>query len=347
MTLSPVQSSGERVSELDGIRGIAIGSVLIFHFTGPYWNAHAGTFVSGTLASGWIGVDLFFVLSGYLVTRRLWQYGETRRERLSAFWRNRFLRIFPLYYLFLTLAALVDASAGWTYWVYLHNWMQPWAPEELFSYRSHLWSLAVEEQFYLAWPLVLCFVGRKAGVRLAVIATAVALVVRMGCLLEGVPAQFVYRTTLCRMDALLLGSAAALATRWPVRSSIVGGGALVLMCWVHAGGLWFDNPVVQTLGYTALAVTFAGVVRVAGSGTGGRWLRSRTLAAAGRYSYGAYLIHWPIAIWLWPTVEALDLPWPLAIGLACGEAAVVLLLAFVLYEVYEKPFLRLKVRAVR
>lgn len=342
VSVTIVQNLGRRVSELDGVRGIAVILVLLFHFTGPYWTVHPDAFSSRVLSAGWIGVDLFFVLSGYLVTRRFWTYGQTTQQRLRVFWRNRALRIFPAYYLFLFAASSLDDTPGWSYWLYAHNWTQPWASQEILSFRSHLWSLAVEEQFYLFWPLILAAAGRRMGVQVAIAGTLVALVARVVGLADDLPAQFVYRTTVCRMDALLLGSAMALAVRAPVRAMAVTGTILVLGCWISLGGLPFDHALVQTVGYSGLAIGFAGAVRWVSDQGGPQWLNVRPLRLAGRYSYGAYLLHWPIALAVWPSVSALQLTWPAALGLACVESLVSLGLAFVLFEAFEKHFLRLK-----
>src|SRR5947209_10880356 len=133
-----------RIPELDGIRGIAILMVLMVHFgSAPGLPSAVGAVVE----FGWAGVDLFFVLSGFLITGILL---STRQHEgyFSTFYRNRTLRIFPIYYAFL-LVALVLAPE-WkqvAYWLYLGHFMN--ASDQPIKYMRHFWSLAIEEQFYL------------------------------------------------------------------------------------------------------------------------------------------------------------------------------------------------------
>jgi peptidoglycan/LPS O-acetylase OafA/YrhL len=170
------------IPALDGLRGIAILLVIphnadIFSQSAPWlWP------IALVAHAGWIGVQLFFVLSGFLITRNLL---DTRRDAnyLRSFYVRRALRIFPLYFLTLfvglvVLPHVVQFSPGalashhnqvWL-WTFLSNWAQPYGLEV--SGFSHFWSLAVEEQFYLVWPFVVLF---AAGTRLFWVSVVVAL----------------------------------------------------------------------------------------------------------------------------------------------------------------------------
>ncbi len=150
---------------LDGIRGIAVSLVLLCHFVGAYEpTTTVGGIVYAVLRSGWCGVDLFFVLSGFLITGILVET-KTAPNFFRSFYMRRFLRIFPLYYalLFVWFGVLGSLAArfGWDayaigrdrqlwYWAYLGNWLRP--SRELVGAIAHLWTLAIEEQFGIDRP---------------------------------------------------------------------------------------------------------------------------------------------------------------------------------------------------
>jgi len=163
------------VPALDGLRGIAIILVMLHHFT--YYRPTSGIDeqIVSVLIFFWTGVDLFFVLSGFLITGILLDTRGNERY-FTSFYARRILRIFPLYYLILFLAlvvlpkfpavhtvligqdASVDLPPQWPYWLYLTNfsiadrgWVHGWV--------DVAWSLAIEEQFYLIWPLVVWWRG--------------------------------------------------------------------------------------------------------------------------------------------------------------------------------------------
>ena len=149
------------IGTLDGFRGIAILVVMLFHFS---WAFGEGTTASHLIKhvfwTGWFGVDLFFVLSGFLITRGLLiESTHTVMQRLRNFWLRRVLRIFPLYYAAILVGTILGLATSaripeWPYWVYAQNYSLAFDsdPER---WTSHLWSLAIEEQFYLAWPALL------------------------------------------------------------------------------------------------------------------------------------------------------------------------------------------------
>src|SRR5467141_3598622 len=171
----------------------------------------AHLFVSA-LHRGWIGVQLFFVLSGFLITGILLDARHSPSYYRSFFVR-RVLRIFPLYYatllvLFVLLPALDllpasfkrDPMVELSYWAYFSNWYGPFHQGE--DSVSHFWSLALEEQFYLLWPFVIH--RRSAGwvMRLCLAVAAASLVLRVVMVLTGAPAQAIYQFLVTRIDAL-------------------------------------------------------------------------------------------------------------------------------------------------
>ena len=173
------------IPALDGVRGLAILAVLAHQLCldGYPMNSTVKHLLL-PFEAGWIGVQLFFVLSGFLITGVLL---ETRHAQnyWSSFFMRRSLRIFPLYYVlllvtFVVVPRLVDVSAAtlaehgnaaW-YWLYASNWMVLGPVKEVET-LGHCWSLAVEEQFYLLWPFVVRMFGNR-GLARACVAVAVA-----------------------------------------------------------------------------------------------------------------------------------------------------------------------------
>jgi peptidoglycan/LPS O-acetylase OafA/YrhL len=227
-------SSHERLPVLDGIRGIAILPVIVYHTV-----LHGGfdpttkvdrAFVRLSLF-GWCGVDLFFVLSGFLITGILY---DTRGSvgYFKNFYTRRVLRIFPLYYgflvlfflvlFFLVLPFLLPQNDGlcsvrkeqvwyWTYLVNIAIAYRGW-PSDLII--AHFWSLAVEEQFYLFWPLVVFLFPRRTLMSLCCLMIGGGLVLRIVVRMLGyhVAASVL---TVCRMDELAIGGLLALSARDP------------------------------------------------------------------------------------------------------------------------------------
>ncbi len=170
----PVNS--RHIPALDGVRGVAATTVFIYHYGGGARSSNfAFHFVGKTIHLGWVGVSLFFVLSGFLITGILLDSMQRPKWRLT-FYIRRALRIFPLYYFALFGAILVAWLLGtpsslvtplWPLFFYLQDVPQivhTWALSPLFVV-GHFWSLAVEEQFYLVWPLLLLFASRRARLR--------------------------------------------------------------------------------------------------------------------------------------------------------------------------------------
>ena len=212
---------------LDGVRGAAILMVLCVHFIGdaPAYTAMERALVKVANYGIW-GVDLFFVLSGFLITGILYDSKGSPRY-FRDFYVRRTLRIFPLYYgvlviLFLVLPALpapyppaLAESAHHQAWLWLYSsnvylaihraWVLP--------YVGHFWSLAVEEQFYLIWPLVVLSFGRRWLLRICVVVAVLALALRTGLSAAGAGDVAQVVLTPCRFDALCAGGFLALAVR--------------------------------------------------------------------------------------------------------------------------------------
>ena len=317
--------------ELDGLRGIAILLVLF---------EHAG--VPGFATGGTTGVTLFFVLSGYLITSLLLiEIEASGRIDLIAFYMRRALRLLPALYAVLLVVAVFlllglwpkEALTGTNYAVvfvsvifYAANWV--WIAGNYLNLLGHTWSLAVEEQFYIIWPVTL-FVGLKLGRRrLALVLILVGLAVtpwREYLVIHGDVAHAMAGLD-THADALLLGCAVALVV--PKYSAIVGWLGVVGVLLLATAWQFEPNRVFGQLMFVPL-VTVAGTVAVAACPAALGW---RPLAFIGKISYGLYLWH-GIIIWY-------HAPWPITV-------AVSLVVAVLSWYVIERPFLALKGRFAR
>jgi peptidoglycan/LPS O-acetylase OafA/YrhL len=313
-----VPLSQRKLVALDGVRGLAILAVMCLH-------ARVQPFplppvIRAAFDLGWSGVDLFFVLSGFLITGILLDSRQCTNY-FRSFYARRVLRIFPLYYGFLFLALLAfpyvvpkdftpARSDGWLCVGYLMNWYglaRHWHHHIL----GHFWSLCVEEQFYLVWPLVVWMVGTRWLLHFVIALELAVLGGRWWWVWHHGASQAVTTATISRMDGLLLGAAAALLmrrfwrTRWSIKP-LPSIAALFLSAFVvgyfrlhHTQRLLFD----ESVGYAMLAVGFAAFVLYS-AGTDGEpsWQQAglcwRPLVLFGKYSYGIYVFHYPLFYFL-------------------------------------------------
>jgi len=335
------------IPTLDGMRGIAVLLVLVFHFawTFPGDDPTVANTLAEKLAvqmhalfwSGWIGVDLFFVLSGYLITRGL--VAPSKRptgQRLKMFWMRRVLRIFPLYYAFIIVGTIVAlglaGTSAWipgpSYWVYMQNYALAF-DDEVLRWTAHFWSLAIEEQFYFVWPIVAVMVPRRRLVPTILTLVPAVVVLRAVLIFKGaqIPvfehlfhgqegiAKFVYRATFTRADGLLLGAFVAVTQRevshpvsvvWRrLRFPIFVSTALALVgLYVLANGLNDYDRRVMGVGYVILALFFAASISMCADAVISermrRFLSWKPLVACGKVSYGMYIFHWVLVILLVP-----------------------------------------------
>ena len=331
--------SRRHILALDGVRGSAILLVIVRHLSLMDIGVHpADPLLDRTLHAveslGWVGVDLFFVLSGYLITGILLD-AKDHESAFKWFWLRRALRIFPLYYaalliLFL-IAPLVWPLAGDpSLPAFKASW--PWYASYAINYRQaslnlyntgHFWSLAVEEQFYLIWPFIVLRVNRTTLWKAMVAMIVAALAIRIWLVYYssfGVLAAYTFAPA--RMDVLAAGALVALATRsttalpraakslpYVGAASTVG---LVALAIVGSGGFTNENPLIATFGYTLIAAIGAtvlfGVVERQASQRTVDILESTTLRAFGKYSYCLYVVHYPLFMIVEPVVRHLRLP---------------------------------------
>ena len=290
----------KRYPALDGLRALAVGLVLLLH----------GTY--GQFAGGFVGVDIFFVLSGFLITSSLRsEYRISGRVSLRAFWLRRARRLLPAFAMMLLLSRLL-----WGYFVppsppfsraaasallYVANIQAVLDPSKLGA-LLHTWSLSTEEQFYLFWPLAATAVLRTARPSPILLAALIAAIARGVLFYLGSPAAS-YFSPLCRIDQLLIGCALACCVeRLPASGKsvrLVALAFLVALVWLV---LRIDNawPPFYYGGMTVFAVGAALLIAALRDET---WWLSRIfsktpLVWVGQRSYGIYLLHFPIFVLL-------------------------------------------------
>lgn len=321
-----------RLPTLDGFRGAAVLLVILGHWTFLSESTAPVERAIGAAADfGWAGVELFFVLSGFLITGILL---DARRDAAPHYFRDfyarRALRIFPLYYAYVFVflvalrlgpiarhlpAAFADAKLlgshapnPWWFWLYASNFL--FARRGLTDTLGPTWSLAIEEQFYLVWPAIVWVCGRRAlmGVCGGVIALAIAC--RAVLSFKGITYPAGYVLTPCHTDGLAIGAAVAILARGPggmlrwlrpaVVVGIVSGVALALTGWRVAarGGALRESAWAQPTLYTLLAVISGAALLLAACATPasglGRVLGSRAMRTLGKYSYALYLFNLPV-----------------------------------------------------
>jgi peptidoglycan/LPS O-acetylase OafA/YrhL len=302
---------------LDGLRGVAVLLVMAVHFIGDS-TAHTliQRMVVKVASYGLVGVDLFFVLSGFLITGLLLE-ARGKPNYFLNFYARRTLRIFPLYYFVLaclfillplatTPPALLQPAQAHQFWLwtYLSNFYiastSSWAS---LTYVSHFWSLAIEEQYYLLWPFVVFYFSREALERVCIGVILFGLGLRIALALGGVSELSISVLTPCRVDTLCVGAFVAIQLRKPgVLRQWVGNsgriafilGAVLAAVMVFGAMTKLALPVVHQLRNTLYAFFFGALILLAlkpRSNLVARSFQSPLLRFFGKYSYGLYVYH--------------------------------------------------------
>jgi peptidoglycan/LPS O-acetylase OafA/YrhL len=365
---------GTHLPALDAVRGLAILLVTVYRFNlGPDDPSLPGRWTFRLFGLGTAGVDLFFVLSGFLITGILYDAKATENY-FRNFYMRRLLRIFPLYYGVLFLAFVVgpalaptstfqstEAHQGWL-WLYGANFylaaQNSWTA---LGWFGHFWSLAVEEHFYLAWPLVIWFTSRRGGMIACGVCAAIASVGRLAFVAAG-NAVAVEALTFCRLDALATGGFLALAARGPagvrglVRPSAimaaVSGVVLVLVEFRPVQLLRMSHAAKLSLEFGLLPPMFGGILILAVAAPPSSWFgrvwHTPVLRFFGKYSYGLYVFEnllIPLAAGFITAERMVHLVGSIFFGRILYLVAMTALstgVAFASWHLYEKHFLKLK-----
>lgn len=341
---------------LDGLRGVAILLVVIYHNFG---------FISQSYF-GWLGVDLFFVLSGFLITDILLRTVNDPKF-LSNFYMRRVLRIFPLYYASLVLflfivAPLTSEKIEWNYyqenqvylWTYLQNWLYIFKEPGSAAILNHYWSLAVEEQFYIFWPLVILLLKKPkyllAFIGILLIAVIIFRFVLWFYQVEDLAYYNLY--TFTRIDGICIGCMVALLMRMNMNFIRNYTFLIVLVFAAVNFGFYFINrqnnysfPYIALIGYTTFAMILGLLVYEAVT----RETRLLNMIFGfgllkffGRISYGLYIFHWPVYLLLsaYYTADTDGFSGKLVLSLAATGIAI--LISWLSYRYFERYFLKLK-----
>lgn len=360
----------QHIKALDGVRAIAVGLVMLFHF--------------GYLAAGWVGVQVFFVLSGYLITGILLQTrSKSFTGYIATFYWNRSLRILPLLYAFILISALAYILFGVpatfkSDWLWLITFSANFArmrPEDLGFTFVHIWSLAVEQQFYIVWPLLVFFVPPKIFRVVVIAILAITPLVRLAMFefltYRGFGEQFagkaVYVLPVAQFDAFAAGAAIPLwgltrlphAGRWflsAVAIAAVVGFAVLVSEYFRGHGAFIASFGYSMYllpgygfvwGYSLLNVLFVlGLVCALQGVWPSRVLQTRCFVWMGKISYGIYVYHLPLLILsgfllaklgvdvYGPLRPLYFLAWVVTVGIVSDQS----------FRWLETPFLKLKKR---
>lgn len=371
----PRPLGARHITALDGIRGLAILAVMFDHAQIIWDGASVGWWRAFT-ELGQHGVDLFFVLSGFLITGILDASRESEHY-FRNFYLRRALRIFPLYYLFLAIAFFVqphlvhkpDVAAGYRAWFWLygsnflisrHSWF------ETSPFNVNLtWSLAIEEQFYIVWPMIVLLFRGAALRRICIGVVCFSTLFRLCAELMHTGIVSVYVLTPSRLDALALGAWTVLALRdpayqgafWiknrlPIGIAALTVGVIASLCasrFPETRGL---QEAAQVADMLAFAIGFAALISEAalvGSSTVAvKVLSNPLLVQYGKLSYFIYLFHWPVMRICTLAIRYHDVPGTGRFGVLSGPIFWVLafflplLPAWISWQIFEKQLLKLK-----
>jgi peptidoglycan/LPS O-acetylase OafA/YrhL len=365
-----------RIRELDGLRGSAIAMVVIFHYFQITLMARPGSalaYLQAAARLSWTGVDLFFVLSGFLIGGILLD-SRASTNYYSVFYKRRFFRIVPIYLVTLLLAPVLlflglgpegkhataittDVAPWYAYLTFTQNFWMAHAGSGGFSGLAMTWSLAVEEQFYLTLPLYIRALSRRWLVGALMIGIGAAPLLRIA-LLQSRSENWagIYTMMLCRADALLLGVLAAVLLRnkrW--RERIRGAGAafgvfipvlllgmafLTVRAWSPASSL------MTSIGYTWVALFYVTILLFVLSRPDSmlnKCLRMKWLCWLGTLAYGIYLFHQAVQCLLFGLIwgHPLAVTGGATLPVTLAAVALTLLLAQLSWRYFEQPLIRM------
>lgn len=305
--ISPPEAglSGAYMPGLDGVRAYAVAVVVFFHCAVPGF------------AGGWIGVDVFFGLSGFLITGILAaEIDRTRSVSLGRFWRRRMRRLAPALVLLLGFCVVLAVAAGlemrtsgiWGAVTYTTNWVNILVPGQGYwdafaepDPLEHLWSLAIEEQFYVLWPVLVLLIGRRSGrrgvTRAAVALAGASLAVQLVGVASGWSIDRLYQGTDTRAFPFLVGAAVASHGIPAMGRRLSSALAVISISVLVAATLGLDGSQTSIFLGPLQGVSVAGIALVVVAARSSAAVLCHPAArAVGRWSYGIYLVHWPLVV---------------------------------------------------
>lgn len=367
-----VSITRQQIKELDGLRGIAIIMVFLYHILPRsafiYDNASMKILYKD-LNIGWAGVDLFFVLSGFLITSSLLELKSKERFFVN-FYGRRTLRIFPLYYLSLVLifvvfsftdAKAIEALGSYKifYYLFAQNWIFALSLTQVPEYIGQFWSLAIEEQFYILWPILVYKFKHKTFLMINAAIIVLVLLYRFYAFYIAqidTSSFFLYFSTFTRIDTIVIGSLIALLFHSvDIRKYLLWikcltpALALIMIVFAasHSTGVARNNPLTMTIGFTVIGLLFGCVLILAlildETSLLRCFLRSAILRFFGKYSYAMYLFHMPIIVLyvaMYKKMGAHGIRYWLLFFFSA--LATTIIVALISWHGLEKRFLRLK-----
>jgi peptidoglycan/LPS O-acetylase OafA/YrhL len=345
--------------QLDGVRAISIAMVLALHCVRVPDESTASWLVRHSLSIGWAGVDLFFALSGFLITRILLR-SRSDPHYFRNFYARRFLRIFPLYYGVLAFLWLGGWSlfqfgpieVAWPYFGYLSNFYIVFSPPG-WPPLGHTWSLAIEEQYYLVFPAVVLLASRLTLSRLLWVVVVVSPLIRIFTYQSWPEAS--HSLTQCRLDVLAMGGLAGmylddgraergldmrrLKLAFYLLMTVML--AMFVSKLLDFRGFWHNLIGLSVV--DATAALFVLLAAVSAWGPMDRFLRLAPIRALGKVSYCVYLLHFPIVYLTRDLLGSAMAPsWFRTGAEAVVSISATLLLAAISWSFFEKPMLSLK-----
>lgn len=361
---------GHHYPALNGLRALAVLGVLIAHSVmiaamgAPAETPYQSLFLD-IMGIGWAGVDLFFVLSGFLITGILLDTSE-KKNCLRKFYIRRTLRIFPLYYFVLFLYFSITYLLGHIdnfgtseimYLLYAGNWDE-WAGLPRPVALRHLWSLAVEEQFYLIWPAIFLISNKYNMAKHVCIFTILATVLFRIAFVWFDYHDYIYHITITRGDSLLIGALLAIIIKekglhyFNIRKSLyvltIGCIAIATLFCIN-GNFAGKTPLILMFGIPSLFLVFVPVILLTfllpRNHIFQRVLSSPALIFMGKISYGMYVYHWFVII----LIHSLNLVpfedysfWSRHALFLAYATPVTIILSWLSYEYIERPILGYK-----
>jgi peptidoglycan/LPS O-acetylase OafA/YrhL len=358
-------SSSNRIIELDGLRGIAI--LLIFFYHSRHFlevlDFEGANILNSILQTMWIGVDVFFVLSGFLITRIL-LLTKNKKSYFKNFYIRRTLRIFPPYFLLLSVSLVIGKLldlGSWPdfkwhyehqiwYWTYMANWKQiALGHSQSIRLFIHLWSLAIEEQFYLIWPLIIYFLSEKKMLKIFMGLITMSFFYRFYYHFQSSSTYATYINTFARFDTFVFGALLAFSFTRGEKIFLRGKyiifiAALISLLFLLLQGSSYYPAFSNSLGLLLIAlIPFLLIYYcLKGSKHISFTFRNQLLVSLGKYSYAFYLFHWPIM--------RLMQYYKLSFGDGFVDYLLLTLFSFILSFIFsllswgfvERPFLKMK-----